>query len=124
MQGWASITQETVTRGEKRTDLRIELKGGDHAVLVIEIKLAHRWNRDVLLDKVKSQLVDQYLIGDRRVRHGVYLLADFGLPLKGSLPDGTTPDLAAFAGQLAACADGLCEEGRRVVSVQQFAIAR
>ena len=124
LQGWASITQETVTRGEKRTDLRIELKGGDHAVLVIEIKLAHRWNRDVLLDKVKSQLVDQYLIGDRRVRHGVYLLADFGLPLKGSLPDGTTPDLAAFAGQLAACADGLCEEGRRVVSVQQFAIAR
>jgi len=124
LRGWASITQETVTRGEKRSDLRIELKGGDHAVLVIEIKLAHRWNRDVLLDKVKSQLVDQYLIGDRRVRHGIYLLADFGLPLKGSLADGTKPDLVTFVGQLAGCAAGLCDGGGRVVRIQQFAIVR
>jgi hypothetical protein len=124
LRGWASITQETVTRGEKRTDLRIELKGGDHAVLVIEIKLAHRWNRDVLLDKVKSQLADQYLIGDQRVRHGVYLLVDFGLPLKGVLADGTKPDLLTFVGQLSGFADGLCEEGGRVVRIQQFAILK
>lgn len=124
LRGWASITQETVTRGEKRTDLRIELRGGDHAVLVVEIKLAHRWNRDVLLDKIKSQLVDQYLIGDRRIRHGIYLLVDFGFPLKGSLPDSTKPELTEFAGQLAIRADELSEEEGRVVKFQQFSILR
>ncbi|MBA4043990.1 MAG: hypothetical protein C0471_06165 [Erythrobacter sp.] len=124
LRGWASITQETVTRGEKRTDLRIELRGGDYAVLVIEIKLAHRWNRDVLLDKIKSQLVDQYLIGDRRVRHGVYLLVDFGLPLKGSLPDSTKPDLTEFAGQLTVRADELSGEDGRVMKFQQFSILK
>lgn len=122
LRGWASITQETVTRAEKRTDLRIELRSGNYAVLVIEIKLAHRWNRDVLLDKIKSQLVDQYLIGDRRVRHGIYLLVDFGLPLKGSLPDATKPDLTEFAGQLTARADELSGEDGRVVKFQQFSI--
>ena len=124
LSSWASITQETVTRAEKRTDLRIELKGGDHAVLIVEIKLAHRWNRVVLLDKVKSQLVDQYLIGDRRVRHGLYLLVDFGLPLKGSLADGTKPNLPDFAGLLSGCADSHCLDGERAVKAKVFAIIK
>ncbi|MBN8500085.1 MAG: hypothetical protein J0M19_02910 [Sphingomonadales bacterium] len=124
IRGWASITQETVTRAEKRTDLRIELKGGDHAVLVIEIKLAHRWNRDVLLDKVKSQLVDQYPIGDHRVRHGLYLLVDIGLPLKGSLVDGTKPDLVEFVNLLSSRADEHCVDGVQAVKAQAFSIAK
>lgn len=124
LRGWASITQETVTRGEKRTDLRIELRGGDNAVLVVEIKLAHRWNRNVLLNKVKSQLVDQYLIGDKRVRHGLYLLVDFGIALKGSLEDGTQPDLAEFGGLLSEFAEELSGVDDRVVQYQQFSILK
>ena len=91
-------------------------------MLVVEIKLAHRWAQDVLLDKIKSQLVDQYLIGDRRVRHGLYLLVDFGPPLKGSLTDGTKPDLLHFTGLLSGCADDHCVDGERAVKAQVFAI--
>lgn len=119
---WASITQETVTRGEKRTDLRIELRGGDRAILVIEIKLAHRWERAVLVDKVKSQLVDQYLIGDARLRHGIYLLADLGFPLKGALADGGTPDVHGFMPSLFEVAAVECVNGGNRVNAVLFKV--
>jgi len=90
--GWYSITQETVTANEKRSDLRLERRHGDE-VVVIEIKLAHRWTREELLDKFTSQLFGRYLLSER-VKRGIYLLVDIGLPLKPKpLPDGSTPSL-------------------------------
>ncbi|MFD2783105.1 hypothetical protein ACFS32_21010 [Novosphingobium pokkalii] len=76
------------------------------------------------MDKIKSQLVDQYLIGDRRVRHGIYLLVDFGFSLKGSLTDGTKPELTEFADQLTIRAEQLSEEDGRSVKFQQFSILK
>lgn len=90
--GWYSITQETVTANEKRSDLRLERRHGDE-VIVIEIKLAHRWTREELIDKFTSQLFGRYLLSER-VKRGIYLLVDIGLPLKPTaLADGSTPSL-------------------------------
>lgn len=76
-----AITQETVTTGEKRTDLRCELRDPTGAVTVVEIKLLHGWTRADIVEKLSSQLLERYLISER-VSHGVYLLVDVGrLPI-------------------------------------------
>jgi hypothetical protein len=80
-----AITQETVMAGEKRSDLRCELREGDGSVTVVEIKLLHGWTWAELIDKLVSQLLQQYLISDR-VAHGIYLLLDIGRPPKGETP--------------------------------------
>ncbi|MGV7120316.1 hypothetical protein [Sphingopyxis sp. 550A] len=124
IQPWAAITQETVTRSEKRTDLRIELRHGDRAVLVVEIKLVHRWSRANLLDKIESQLANQYLIGNSRIRHGIYLLADVGAPLRGKLADRSRPDLPAFLALARADAARLSVAGGRRIEAQLFSVMR
>jgi hypothetical protein len=80
-----AITQETVTAGEKRSDLRCELREGDGSVTVVEIKLLHGWTWAELIDKLVTQLLQQYLISER-VAHGIYLLVDIGRPPKGETP--------------------------------------
>lgn len=87
-----SITQETVTAREKRTDLRCELRTPGGPVAVVEIKLVHRWTWAQLLDKVVTQLLEQYLISDR-VSHGAYVLVDLGRPPKGPPPPGGPADV-------------------------------
>ena len=82
-----AITQETVTAGEKRTDLRCELRDAEGAVTVVEIKLLHGWTWTELVEKLVTQLLEQYLISDR-VAHGVYLLVDIGRRPKGEMPAG------------------------------------
>jgi hypothetical protein len=117
---WAAITQETVTRSEKRSDLRIELTGGNRAVLVVEIKLAHGWPRKQLLEKIETQLVDQYLIGNARIRHGLYLLVDYTLPLKGALDDGSSPELDDLMSILDERAVALSEPGGNRILARLF----
>ncbi|KQM51521.1 hypothetical protein ASE69_20750 [Sphingomonas sp. Leaf208] len=58
---WFSIVQEAETATAARTDLRIELRSASAAVVVVEIKLIHRWKHGELLDSFHSQLVDRYL---------------------------------------------------------------
>lgn len=122
IQPWAAITQETVTRSEKRSDLRIELRGGDRAVVVVEIKLTHRWSRAELLEKIETQLADQYLIGDARIRHGIYLLADVGAPLTGKLADGSAPDMRDFMALARQRAKALCIAGGRQLDAQLLTV--
>lgn len=117
---WASITQETVTQGEKRSDLRIELRSGDTAVIVVEIKLAHRWDRHELVSKVETQLARQYLIGDPRVRHGLYLVVDFGFALRGKLADGSAPDIAAVMTEIEKRAAALNAPGQIHIGARFF----
>lgn len=75
--GWFSITQESVTIGENRTDLRVENRTTAGGVVVIEIKVAsmQAWSGQVLVDKVETQLADQYLTPAHAV-HGIYLSAN------------------------------------------------
>ncbi len=82
-----AITQETVTAREKRSDLRFELREVSGSILVVEIKLLHRWTWMELCDKLVTQLLQQYLISDR-VAHGIYLLVDLGRPPTGECPSG------------------------------------
>ncbi len=86
-----AITQETVTAREKRTDLRCELRVPGGPVAVVEIKLLHGWTWTELLDKVVTQLLEQYLISDR-VAHGAYVIVDVGRPPKGRPPAGGPTD--------------------------------
>lgn len=89
-QGWFSVTQETVTSGEKRTDLRIEGRSKAGEIVIVELKLAGgSWRGDQLVDHLETQLVDQYLIS-RRVRHGIYLVVDLGIQKSWEMSDGTT----------------------------------
>lgn len=74
---WFGVTQETVTAGENRTDLRIEGRSHRDEIVVVELKLAGNWTGDVLMQKLEEQLLDQYLIS-RKVRHGIYLVVDLG----------------------------------------------
>ncbi|KQN80551.1 hypothetical protein ASE91_11195 [Sphingomonas sp. Leaf62] len=96
---WYSVTQESVTAGENRTDLRIELRLGGDEVVVVEIKIAHRWSRQELHDKLRTQLVDQYLI-DGRTRRGIYLIVDLGLQPYGQMSDGSKPTLSEIVAVL------------------------
>lgn len=119
---WYSVTQESVTAGENRTDLRIELRlGGD--VVVVEIKLAHNWSRRLLHDKLRSQLVDKYLI-DGRTRRGIYLIVDLGLQPHGTMADGSQPSLAEIVALLEQQirTDPALSDVR--VAVQTFEVAR
>lgn len=73
---WYSVTQETVTAGEKRTDLRIEAKTAASDVVVVELKVAGKsWTVSKLIEHMESQLVAQYLIS-KQVRRGVYGIVD------------------------------------------------
>lgn len=90
--GWYSVTQETVTAGEKRTDLRIEGRTYAGEIVIVEIKVAGpSWDGDQLVDHIEIQLVDQYLIS-RRVRHGIYMVVDLGLRGSWTMKDGTVED--------------------------------
>lgn len=94
--GWFSVTQETVTRGEKRMDLRIET--GDGHIVIVEIKVCgSSWPKLTLFKHLEDQLADLYLIS-RRVRNGIYLIVD--LKAKASFDTPTGP--ADFEGLIAA----------------------
>jgi hypothetical protein len=119
---WFSIVQEAETAGANRTDLRIELRSAGGAVVVIEIKLAHRWSYDDLFGKFHSQLVQQYLITPR-VRHGIYLLVDLGTKPTGTMADGSTPSVADIVATLNSANGELGDLGGPVAKAQQFQIA-
>lgn len=103
-QGWFSVTQETVTAREKRTDLRIEGRAanGDPTVVIVEIKLATPavWPKGSIVERIETQLVDQYLIS-RKVRHGVYLVVEIGDPTVWTI-DGAVLDFDALCSRLRA----------------------
>lgn len=84
-----SVTQESETSRAKRPDLRCELRAGGDWVAVVEVKLVHGWTWDQLLDKLITQLLQQYVISDR-VARGVYLLVDMGRVPQGTPPAGVT----------------------------------
>lgn len=120
---WFSIVQEAETIDEARTDLRLELRGSSNAVVVIEIKLAHRWSYDDLVDKFRSQLVDKYLRTER-VRHGIYLLVDLGKLPKGSMPDASKPTVGTVVKMLNGEASDLRANGGPVAVAQVFTITK
>lgn len=119
---WFSIVQEAETASEARTDLRLEQRGTGDALVIIEIKLVHKWSYQELLDKFRSQLVDRYLL-NARTRHGLYLLVDVGGRPSGSMPDGSQPDIAALAAMLNADADQMRASGGPVAVTRVFTIA-
>ena len=120
---WFSIVQEAETVDEARTDLRLELRGSGNAVVVIEIKLAHRWSYGDLVDKFRSQLVDKYLRTER-VRHGIYLLVDLGKSPTGSMPDASTPAVGTIAKKLNDEASDMRAKGGPVAVAQVFTIIK
>lgn len=86
--GWYSVTQETVTAGEKRYDLRIEGRVERDEVVIVELKIAGRsWTGDELVDHVQSQLADQYLIS-RKARFGIYAVVDLYRKARWPMRDG------------------------------------
>ena len=101
-QRWFTVTQEPVTVGEKRTDLRLEGRSDANEILVviIELKLARPaiWRDDVIVPKIETQLVDQYLIS-RKVRHGIYLVIEIGEPTGWTI-DGEALDFDGLAGKM------------------------
>lgn len=120
---WFSIVQEAETSSAKRTDLRIELRATGNAVVVIEIKLLHRWTYEDLIDKFQSQLVGQYLLTDR-VRHGIYLVVDLGKRAKGAMPDGSMPGADEVVALLNEVASPLALASGKVARAQLFKAAR
>lgn len=119
---WFSIVQEAETSSATRTDLRIELRSTGSAIVVIEIKLLHGWKYEELLDKFRSQLVDQYLLTPR-VRHGIYLIVDLGKKAKGAMPDGSTPTCEDIATMLNATSADIAAKTGAIVKAQTFRIA-
>lgn len=119
---WFSIVQEAETASANRTDLRIELRSSGNAVVVVEIKLVHRWTAEELIDKFSSQLVDRYLLGDR-VRWGIYLLVDLGKRPKGAMPDGSTPTSDEIATHLNAEPKLLSATSDRIATAHVFKVA-
>jgi hypothetical protein len=119
---WFSIVQEAETAAEARTDLRLEQRETGDAMVIIEIKLAHRWSYEELLDKFRSQLIDRYLLGGR-VRHGLYVLVDLGKLPKKAMPDGSQPDVATLASILNAQASGMRASGGPVAITQVFTVS-
>lgn len=108
-QRWFTVTQEPVTAGEKRTDLRLEGRSDadDILVVIVELKLARPaiWRDDVLVTKIETQLVDQYLIS-RKVRHGIYLVLEIGDPTRWTI-DGETLDFDGLAKKMREKAAGV-----------------
>lgn len=119
---WFSIVQEAETSSATRTDLRIELRGTGNAIVVIEIKLVHGWKYDELIDKFRSQLVDQYLLTPRG-RHGIYLLVDLGKKAKGAMPDGSTPACEDIVTMLNSTSADIAATTGAIVKAQTFQIA-
>jgi hypothetical protein len=106
-QGWFSVTQETVTAGEKRTDLRIEGRTQVGELVIVELKLAgSSWTGDQLVDHVTTQLVDQYLIS-RRVRHGIYLVVNLGLKTRWPMEDGSVQTFEGLVDRMRALVPNL-----------------
>jgi hypothetical protein len=105
--GWYTVTQETVTAGEKRMDLRIEARAAHDEIVIVEIKLAGwSWKGDELVDHLETQLVDQYLIS-RRVRHGLYLVINLGVRSSWAMADGTDLDFDQLIARLSTDAKAL-----------------
>lgn len=119
---WFSIVQEAETSRAKRTDLRIELRSANAAVVVIEIKLLHRWHHKQLIDKFKTQLVGQYLL-EQRVRHGIYLIVDLGEKPQGRMPDGRILSSVEIANHLNEGARDAGALGGPIARAQVFKIA-
>lgn len=93
-----AITQETETARAKRTDLRFEMRSDEGPVTVVEIKVLDRWTWSELIDKLTSQLLEQYLLSDR-VSHGIYLIVDTGGRPRGEPPAGIA-DVDSLVGEM------------------------
>jgi len=87
--GWYSVTQESVTAGEARRDLRIEGRSTQGEIVTVELKLAgDSWSGTEIVEHLESQLVRQYLIS-RQVRCGLYLVVALNKRV-WPMPDGTS----------------------------------
>lgn len=117
---WFGVTQETVTAGENRTDLRIEGRSDRDEIVVIELKLAGNWTGDVLMSKLEEQLLGQYLIS-RKVRHGIYLLIDLGKPSPWTL-EGRSVSFEELAQALSERAAALQEANDHVDRIEVLAL--
>ena len=77
------VARSTYTTGSeeeladgKRTDIRIHHPAIDNRI-PIEIKIAGQWRSSELKERLKNQLVGQYM---RKSRHGIFLLINRGGP--------------------------------------------
>ncbi|MDZ4380784.1 MAG: hypothetical protein U0942_05550 [Parvibaculum sp.] len=79
-----TVIREQEVALENRPDLRIHARDRTLGNVSVEIKLADKdhWKGDELLDKIESQLVDQYL-NEAGTHTGIYLLAS-GSPSDGA----------------------------------------
>lgn len=79
-----TVVREQEVALENRPDLRIHARERTLGNVSVEIKLADKehWKGDELLDKIESQLVNQYL-NEAGTHTGIYLLAS-GSPLDGA----------------------------------------
>ncbi len=76
------VIREQEVATENRPDLRIHARKVELGLISVEIKLADKgWTGDVLVDKVKSQLADQYM-HENGSHTGFYLLANAAKPKK------------------------------------------
>ncbi|MEZ5812979.1 MAG: hypothetical protein R3D45_16340 [Rhizobiaceae bacterium] len=76
------VIREQEVATENRPDLRIHARRAELGLISVEIKLADKgWTGDVLVDKVKSQLADQYMY-ENGSHTGYYLLANAARPKK------------------------------------------
>lgn len=103
-QGWYGVTQEPVTAGEKRRDLRIEARSAHGEIVTVELKIAGQsWTGDALVEHIESQLVQQYLLS-RHVRCGLYVVIAFDRK-NWPMTDGDNLDFDGLATRLHAEAE-------------------
>ena len=71
-----TVHMESVTADEKETDIRLRSTRSDHES-VIELKLGDNYSPRVLIERIGTQLVDQYLAPEAR-RSGVFVVTNGG----------------------------------------------
>ncbi len=81
-----TVIREQEVAVENRPDLRIHSRNEDLGFISVEIKMAdeEHWSGDILMDKIKTQLADQYLL-EEGSHTGFYLIANGSRPKEPEL---------------------------------------
>ncbi|WP_434734506.1 hypothetical protein NL154_26130 (plasmid) [Rhizobium sp. YTUHZ044] len=97
------VIREQEVAIENRPDLRIHARNADLGLISVEIKMADEdhWTGDVLIDKIQSQLAEQYMF-ENGSHTGFYLLANGAKPRERVIHPKTRVTLRkAFAKKVA-----------------------
>jgi hypothetical protein len=94
---WYEVIREQEVAVDKRPDLRVHARQPEFGNISIEIKLADKgWTGDDLVDKIRTQLVDQYM-HEYGSHTGIYLVVNAASPKKKLLNKDGKVERPAFS---------------------------